>query len=59
MKRPQFGLALLLLIVTLCAVLFARRRLISDIQRIEQKERNQAEEHGESFMRPDLYKNRP
>jgi hypothetical protein len=58
MKRPQFSLALLLLIVTLCAVLFTWLRLVSEVQRIEQKERDQAEEHGESFMRPDLYKDR-
>ena len=58
MKRPQFSLALLLLIVTICAVIFARQKLVSDVERIEQKERDQAEEHGESFMRPDLYKDR-
>jgi|SRR5262245_438554 len=62
MKRPQFSLTLLLLIVTLCATVFAWKRAASEAQRFgeirnleariatEQQELDECQSGPQSFM---------
>ena len=58
MKRFRFSLLLLLLIVTLCATIFAWQRAVWIRVGIENKEREQLDAGDDGYKRPDLYPGR-